>query len=57
MRAKLRFDAISDAALADDADLRFASATTKARTITVSDTRMSRQEVIDHIGTIAKSGP
>src|SRR4029079_12442389 len=46
--------------LADDSDLKIRVSYDKpARTITVSDNGigMSRQEVIDHIGTIAKSGP
>ena len=57
---KLRFEAMSDAELfEDDADLKIHVAyDVSARTITVSDNGigMSRQEVIDHIGTIAKSG-
>ncbi|MEZ5417216.1 MAG: molecular chaperone HtpG [Vicinamibacterales bacterium] len=57
---KLRFEAMTDAALFEgDPDLRIRVAfDPAARTITVSDTGigMSRQEVIDHIGTIAKSG-
>ena len=57
---KLRFDAIANSALLeDDADLKMRVSYDKAaRTITVSDNGigMSRQEVIDHIGTIAKSG-
>src|SRR6201996_424621 len=57
---RLRFDAISDGGLlADDPDLRTRVSYDKAaRTITVSDNGigMSRQEVIEHIGTIAKSG-
>jgi len=57
---RLRFDAISDnSLLAGDPDLRIhVSYDKEARTITVSDNGigMSRQEVIDHIGTIAKSG-
>jgi molecular chaperone HtpG len=57
---RLRFDAISDGALlADDPDLKIRVSYDKpARTITVSDNGigMSRQEVIEHIGTIAKSG-
>ena len=57
---RLRFDAISDATLlADDSSLKIRVSYDKAaRTITVSDNGigMSRQEVIDHIGTIAKSG-
>ena len=57
---KLRFEAIADAALFEnDPDLKIrVSYDTAARTITVSDNGigMSRQEVIEHIGTIAKSG-
>ncbi len=57
---KLRHEALTDDKLyEDDADLRIRVAFDKqARTITVSDNGigMSRAEVIDHIGTIAKSG-
>src|SRR5690349_5000546 len=57
---KLRFEAMTDAALfEDDPDPKIrVSVDAQARTITVSDNGigMSRQEVIDHIGTIAKSG-
>jgi molecular chaperone HtpG len=57
---KLRFEAMTDGALlADDPELRIRVAYDKsARTITVSDNGvgMSRQEVVEHIGTIAKSG-
>src|SRR3954451_13160050 len=57
---KLRFEAITDAALfEDDHDLKVRVAYDPAlRTLTISDNGvgMSRQEVIDHIGTIAKSG-
>jgi molecular chaperone HtpG len=57
---KLRFEAIAQGALLeDDPDLKIRVRYDKgARTITVSDNGigMSRQEVIDHIGTIAKSG-
>jgi molecular chaperone HtpG len=57
---RLRFDAISDGALLEgDPDFRIrVSYDSGARTITVSDNGigMSRQEVIDQIGTIAKSG-
>jgi molecular chaperone HtpG len=57
---KLRFDSIADAALLeDDPALKIRVAWDKAaRTITVSDNGigMSRQEVVDQIGTIAKSG-
>src|SRR5262249_43010811 len=57
---KLRFEAIGDAALVDndhELTIRVAYAAA-ARTITISDNGigMSRQEVVDHIGTIAKSG-
>ena len=57
---KLRFEAVANAALLEnDADLKIRVAyDAAARTITVSDNGvgMSRQEVIEHIGTIAKSG-
>jgi molecular chaperone HtpG len=57
---KLRFEAMTDAALFEsDPDPKIrVSYDTQARTITVSDNGigMSRQEVIEHIGTIAKSG-
>jgi molecular chaperone HtpG len=57
---KLRFEAIADGALVqDDPDLKIrVSYDKKARTLTVSDNGvgMSRQDVIEHIGTIAKSG-
>ncbi len=57
---RLRFEALSDPDLyEDDAVLQIRVAYDKdARTITISDNGigMSRQEVIDHIGTIAKSG-
>jgi molecular chaperone HtpG len=57
---KLRFEALTDPALFEnDSDLKIRIAFDKeARTITVSDNGigMSRQEVIDNIGTIAKSG-
>ena len=57
---KLRFEALTDPALFEnDPDLRIrVTYDVPARTITVSDNGigMSRQEVIDHIGTIAKSG-
>ncbi|HQU61590.1 MAG TPA: molecular chaperone HtpG [Nitrosomonas sp.] len=57
---KLRFEGLADAALfEDDPDLKIRiSYDSEARTITVADNGigMSRQEVIDHIGTIAKSG-
>src|SRR5215210_5785601 len=57
---RLRFDAIADSALLeDDAVLQIRVSYDKsAGTITVTDNGigMSRQEVIDHIGTIAKSG-
>ena len=57
---KLRFEALSDHNLYEgDADLKIRIACDKAaRTITVSDNGigMNRSEVIDNIGTIAKSG-
>jgi len=57
---KLRFEALSDSALYEaDSDLKIRISYDKeARTITISDNGigMSRQEVIDNIGTIAKSG-
>ena len=57
---KLRFEGLTDDALFED-DQGLAVRITcdeKARTITVSDNGigMSREEVIEHIGTIAKSG-
>jgi molecular chaperone HtpG len=57
---KLRFESLADAALFEnDPELRIRVSYDKAaRTITVSDNGigMSRQEVVEHIGTIAKSG-
>jgi molecular chaperone HtpG len=57
---KLRFEALTDPGLFEsDAELKIRiSVDRSARTITVSDNGigMSRQEVIDNIGTIAKSG-
>ena len=57
---KLRFEALSDDALYEgDNELGIRVEYDKeARTVTVTDNGigMSRQEVIDHIGTIAKSG-
>lgn len=57
---KLRFEGLSDAALYEnDPDLKIRVAFDRdARTLTISDNGigMSRQEVIEHIGTIAKSG-
>ena len=57
---KLRFEALTDPGLFEsDTDLRIRiSVDRDARTITVSDNGigMSRQEVVDNIGTIAKSG-
>jgi molecular chaperone HtpG len=57
---KLRFEALTDKALYEsETELRIRVAFDKdARTITVSDNGigMSRQEVIENIGTIAKSG-
>ncbi|MCE3237102.1 MAG: htpG [Gammaproteobacteria bacterium] len=57
---KLRFQALSDSALYEnDAELKIhVSFDEKARTITVSDNGigMSRDEVVENLGTIAKSG-
>jgi molecular chaperone HtpG len=57
---KLRFEALNDSALyEDDADLKiWIKADKEAKTLTVRDNGigMNRQEVIEHIGTIAKSG-
>ena len=57
---KLRFEAMSDGALLEhDPELRIqVSYDAAERTITVSDNGigMSRQDVVDNIGTIAKSG-
>ena len=57
---KLRFEALSDAGLFEgDADLKIRISYDKeARTITIADNGvgMSRNEVIEHIGTIARSG-
>jgi molecular chaperone HtpG len=57
---KLRFEALTDGALFEnDSDLQIRISFDKSsRTVTLSDNGigMSRQEVIDNIGTIAKSG-
>ncbi|WP_339664304.1 molecular chaperone HtpG [uncultured Pseudomonas sp.] len=57
---KLRFEAIAQPELLEDQpDLRIRiSSDDKANTLTIEDNGigMSRQEVIDHLGTIAKSG-
>ena len=57
---KLRFEALADNALYEgDSELKIRVSFDKnARTVTISDNGigMSRQEVIDNIGTIAKSG-
>jgi len=57
---KLRFEGLTDALLYEsDSNLRICvSYDPQAKTVTISDNAigMSRQEVIDHIGTIAKSG-
>ncbi|MDH5551695.1 MAG: molecular chaperone HtpG [Nitrosomonas sp.] len=57
---KLRFEALTDGALyEEDSELKIlVSYDSAERTITITDNGigMSRQEVIDHIGTIAKSG-
>ncbi|MDH5324327.1 MAG: molecular chaperone HtpG [Gammaproteobacteria bacterium] len=57
---KLRFEALTDSAMyEDDPELKIHVSYDKdAHTVTVSDNGvgMTRQEVMDHIGTIAKSG-
>ncbi len=57
---KLRFEAMSDPALYEgDAELKiWVRADKPSRTLTIRDNGigMSRQEVVEHIGTIAKSG-
>ena len=57
---KLRFEAINDASLfEDDSDLKIKVSFDKAaRTITIADNGigMTRDEAIEHLGTIAKSG-
>ncbi len=57
---RLRFEALQDAALfEDDPDPRITLAVDKqARTVTITDNGvgMSRTDVIDHLGTIARSG-
>ena len=57
---RLRFDMLSDQALAEnDTDMHIRITFDKAaRTITISDNGigMTREEVVEHIGTIAKSG-
>jgi molecular chaperone HtpG len=57
---RLKFEALTDAALLENnPDLRIrVSFDEKARTVTISDNGcgMSRDEVIEHLGTIAKSG-
>lgn len=57
---KLRFEAIEDAALlGDDSDYVITiEADDEAKTLSITDNGigMSRDEVIDHLGTIAKSG-
>lgn len=57
---KLRFEALTDGSLLeDDEDLTIRVGYDKdARTVTISDNGigMSREEVIEHIGTIARSG-
>src|SRR5687768_2053289 len=57
---KLRFEALADGALFEnDPELKIrVSVDPASRTISISDNGvgMSRQEVIEHIGTIAKSG-
>lgn len=57
---KLRFEALSDSSLyEDDSDLNIRIAfDSKARTLTISDNGigMNKEEVVNNIGTIAKSG-
>ncbi|MBV5337718.1 MAG: molecular chaperone HtpG, partial [Deltaproteobacteria bacterium] len=57
---KLRFEALNNAALyGDDAELKIRLSFDKAaRTITISDNGigLSRDEAVEHLGTIAKSG-
>jgi molecular chaperone HtpG len=57
---RLRFTILSDASLAEDNPMLeiHIAYDAPARTITITDTGigMSREEVIDHIGTIASSG-
>lgn len=57
---KLRFEALTDGALfEEDADLKIrVDVDKKARTVTIADNGigMSREEVMENIGTIAKSG-
>ncbi len=57
---KLRFEALSNADLYEnDGDLKIqVSVDSEAKTITIEDNGigMSREEVIEHLGTIAKSG-
>ena len=57
---KLRFEALNNGALyGDDADLKIRVSFDKAaRTVTISDNGigLSRDEAIEHLGTIAKSG-
>ena len=57
---KLRFASLTDSALSEDGEdlVIRVDYNEEARTVTVSDNGigMSRQEVIEHIGTIAKSG-
>jgi molecular chaperone HtpG len=57
---KLRFEALNNAALyADDSELKIRLSFDKAaRTITISDNGigLSRDEAVEHLGTIAKSG-
>jgi molecular chaperone HtpG len=57
---KLRFESVGNGALLEgDSEFRIrVTSDPAARTITVSDNGigLSRQEVVDHIGTIAKSG-
>jgi molecular chaperone HtpG len=57
---KLRFEALNNSALyGDDSDLKIRVSFDKAaRTVTISDNGigMTRDEAVEHLGTIAKSG-
>lgn len=56
---KLRFEALNNSALMPEGDLKITVfADSEAKTITVSDNGigMSQEEIIEHLGTIAKSG-
>lgn len=56
---KLRFEALNDSTLMPEGDLKITvTADSEARTITISDNGigMSQEEIVEHLGTIAKSG-